>query len=242
MRFPRFYVDIPLQSGLTVELPGAVANHCVRVLRLKPGARLTLFNGKGGEFSAYLVLVEKRRATALLDEWNVREVESPLPVEIAQCISRGERMDYTIQKVVELGARGITPIVAERTVVNLKDERAEKRRRHWQGVVVAACEQSGRNWIPEVQPLIHFKQWVTQPRKELTLVLHHRATQDIRSMTRPEEGVTLLVGPEGGLSDQEIMLAEQAGFISICLGPRILRTETAALSTLSLLQLLWGDF
>ncbi len=242
MRVPRLYVDAPLQNGLEVELAGAVANHCVRVLRLKPGARLTLFNGRGGEFSAHLVLVEKRRATALLDEWHEREVESPLQVEIAQCISRGERMDYTVQKVVELGASGITPIIAERTVVNLKGERAEKRRLHWQGVVVSACEQSGRNRIPAVQPLIHFKQWVNQPREGLKLVLHHRAAQEMRNMTRPKKGVTLLIGPEGGLSEQEIRLAEQAGFVSVCLGPRVLRTETAALSTLSLLQLLWGDF
>ncbi len=120
MRIPRFYIDEPLKNGLKVELPGAVANHCVRVLRLKLGARLTLFNGRGGEFGAHLVLVEKRRATVLLDEWREREAESPLHVEIAQCISRGERMDYTVQKVVELGASAITPIVAERTVVNLK--------------------------------------------------------------------------------------------------------------------------
>ena len=239
---PRFYIDAPLQTGAEVELPTGVANHCSRVLRLKESAPLVLFNGQGGEFNARLVSVEKRRVTALLDEWSGREAESPLRVQIAQGISKGERMDFTVQKAVELGVYGITPIITERTVVNLKGERAEKRRMHWQGVVVAACEQSGRNKIPLVEPLVNFKQWISQPRQGLKLVLHHRAAQDLQAMEKPEGGVTLLIGPEGGLSEQEIMLAEQAGFVSVCLGPRILRTETAALTTLSLLQLLWGDF
>ncbi len=242
MATPRFYIDVPLQTGVEVELPVGVANHCSRVLRLKESAPLVLFNGQGGEFNARLVSVEKRRVTALLGTWNGREAESPLQVQIAQGVSKGERMDFTVQKAVELGVGGITPIITERTVVNLKGERAEKRRMHWQGVVVAACEQSGRNRIPLVEPLVDFKQWISQPRQGLKLVLHHRASQNLQTMAQPQEGVTLLIGPEGGLSEQEIMLAEQAGFVSTCLGPRVLRTETAALTTLSLLQLLWGDF
>ncbi len=242
MRIPRFYVDMPLQSGDEIELPQDVANHCARVLRLKPDAPLILFNGQGGEYAASLAKVEKRCVTALIDKHQAREVESPLEVVIAQGVSKGERMDYTIQKVVELGASHVVPIVAERTVVNLKGDRAEKRRDHWQGVVIAACEQSGRNRVPEVAPLVDFQQWVQQPREGLKLVLHHRAPQDLRAMERPNGPVTLLIGPEGGLSEQEIIMAEQAGFVSVCLGPRVLRTETAALATLSLLQLLWGDF
>ncbi len=242
MGTPRFYVDCPLEPQSEIELPEGVANHCARVLRLKAGAELTLFNGAGGEYAAQLLSVEKRRVTARLSEWLDREAESPLQVEIAQCISKGDRMDYTVQKSVELGATKIMPLSAERTVVNLKGERAKKRRNHWQGVVIGACEQSGRNHVPQVEPIANYKQWITQPRDGLKLVLHHRAAQDLRAMDRPTGPITLLIGPEGGLSEQEIALAEQAGFVSVCMGPRVLRTETAALSMLSVLQLLWGDF
>jgi len=242
MRIPRFFIDMPLASDSEITLPDSVANHCARVLRLKVDAPLILFNGQGGEYHARLSHVEKRTVRAQLESLDPREAESPLQVIVAQGVSKGERMDYTVQKSVELGVSRITPIVAERTVVNLKGERAEKRRDHWQGVVVAACEQSGRNQVPVVDPLIDFRSWVNQPREGLKLVLHHRAPQDLRTLPQPSGPVTLLIGPEGGLSEQEIALAEQAGFISICLGPRVLRTETAALATLSLLQLLWGDF
>lgn len=242
MRIPRFFVEMPLSCESEITLPDSVANHCARVLRLKVDAPLILFNGQGGEYRAKLCVVEKRCVAALIESHDPREAESPLQVTIAQGVSKGERMDYTIQKSVELGATRITPIVAERTVVNLKGERAAKRRDHWQGVVIAACEQSGRNQIPEVEPLVTFRHWIEQPREGLKLVLHHRAPQDLRAMEKPLGPVTLLIGPEGGLSEQEITLAEQAGFVSVCLGPRVLRTETAALTTLSLLQLLWGDF
>ena len=242
MRIPRFYVDAPLLSGTEIDLPEGVANHCARVLRLKSGAPLILFNGLGGEYSATLSTIEKRRVCVSLGEYDEREAESPLQVSVAQAVSKGERMDYTIQKAVELGVSQIEPLVAQRTVVNLKGERAEKRRDHWQGVVIAACEQSGRNRVPDVMPLVDFKQWIAEPREGLKLVLHHRAAQDLRSMAQPMGPVTLLIGPEGGLTEQEITLAEQAGFVSVCLGPRVLRTETAALTTLSILQMLWGDF
>lgn len=242
MRIPRFFAETALSCGSEITLPEGVANHCARVLRLKVDAPLILFNGQGGEYHAHLSHVEKREVRAVIDTHDPREAESPLEVVVAQGVSKGERMDYTVQKSVELGVSRIIPIVAERTVVNLKGERADKRREHWQGVVIAACEQSGRNRVPEVEPLVDFQRWIAQPRAGLKLVLHHRAPQDLRTMDKPEGPVTLLIGPEGGLSEQEIALAEQAGFVSVCLGPRVLRTETAALATLSLLQLLWGDF
>ena len=185
MRIPRFYVDMPLACGSEITLPDGVANHCARVLRLKEDAPLILFNGQGGEYQAKLSRVEKRHVTALIDFHDLREAESPLQVIVAQGVSKGERMDYTIQKSVELGASRITPIVAERTVVNLKGERAEKRRDHWQGVVVAACEQSGRNQVPEVDALVDFRSWINQPREGLKLVLHHRTPQDLRSLPHP---------------------------------------------------------
>lgn len=242
MRIPRFYVDTPLFSDSDIDLPEGVANHCARVLRLKLGAPLILFNGLGGEFSTTVSAIEKRRVSVRLGEHHEREVESPLQVSVAQAVSKGERMDYTIQKAVELGVSKIEPLAAQRTVVNLKGERAAKRRDHWQGVVIAACEQSGRNRVPDVAPLMGFKQWIAEPREGLKLVLHHRAAQALREMPAPVGPVTLLIGPEGGLSEQEIAWAEQAGFVSVCLGPRVLRTETAALTTLSILQMLWGDF
>jgi 16S rRNA (uracil1498-N3)-methyltransferase len=242
MRIPRIYIPSPLAIGETITLPEGPANHCARVLRLHEGAPLILFNGEGGEYQAALSLVEKRRVEATIAGFEARDVESPLQVVIAQAISKGERMDYTLQKSVELGASRFVPLMTERTVVNLKGDRADKRVEHWQGVVIAACEQSGRNYVPVVEEIQDFKQWLNGLAVGLKLVLHHRAPVNLRELPEPQGPVILLIGPEGGLSEQEIALAERAGFVSLCLGPRVLRTETAALTAVATLQLLWGDF
>ena len=242
MRISRIYISGPLAVGDTITLPEGAANHCARVLRLREGAPLILFNGEGGEYRAALSLVEKRRVEAVIEGFDAREVESPLHVVIAQAISKGERMDYTLQKSVELGASHFVPLTTERTVVNLKGDRADKRVEHWQGVVISACEQSGRNRVPEVEEIQDFKQWLDGLGEGLKLVLHHRAPVNLKELPVPQGPVILLIGPEGGLSEQEIALAEEAGFVSLCLGPRVLRTETAALTALAALQLQWGDF
>ncbi len=247
VRIPRIYQPIPLASGQTFELDAQATVHLTKVLRLRAGDALVVFNGKGngeddGEFAARVSAVGRRSASIEIGEFASRSLESPLELVLLQGISRGERMDYTVQKAVELGVSRIVPVLTERTVVNLKGDRQEKRREHWQGVVNSACEQSGRNRVPVVMPLVPFAAALTEVPDGLKLVLHHRAQTNLGSLPTPQGSVSLLVGPEGGLSAAEIAAAEVTGFVPLRLGPRVLRTETAALATLSVLQWQWGDF
>jgi 16S rRNA (uracil1498-N3)-methyltransferase len=245
MRIPRLYLPAALSVGESVKLTETAFRHAVQALRLKPGARLTLFNGEGGEFSAKLENIEKRRASARIETFTEREVESRLHITLVQAISKGERMDYTLQKAVELGVNRIVPVLSEYSVVNLPDERLQKRREHWQAVVISACEQSGRNRIPAVAGSLALSNWLVDDcgGECLKLLLNPVAKRSLNSLSgSAPERVTLLIGPEGGLSPDEIALAERAGFTGVALGPRILRTETAGVAALAALQILWGDF
>jgi len=250
VRIPRIYQPVPLASGQVIELDAQATAHLVRVLRLRVGDALVLFNGKenangqNGEFMAQVSVVGRRSAIIDVGEFVVRSPESPLELVLLQGISRGERMDYTVQKAVELGVSRIVPVLTERTVVNLKGDRQEKRRAHWQGVANSACEQSGRTRMPTVATVKPFATAITEVTEavSLKLVLHHRAGTDLAALSLPRGAVSLLVGPEGGLSVQEIVAAEAAGFVPLRLGPRVLRTETAALAAISVLQWRWGDF
>ncbi len=242
MRIPRVYLPVPLQVGFSVPLAEAAVHHVIRVLRLAPGAALVVFNGQGGEFHG--VLTEARRRAARIDitGFIAREVESPLPVLLAQGVSKSERMDFTIQKAVELGVAGIVPVLVQRSVVHLGEERLVKRLQRWRGVIAAACEQCGRNRLPALMEPVCLSDWLSQDRRTgQGLVLHPDAQHRLNAVARPAGPVHLLIGPEGGLSPAEITAAEAAGFISIQLGPRIMRTETAGLATLAALQALWGD-
>ncbi len=242
MRIPRIYQPVSLRRGQLIELDGQAAVHLTRVLRLRAGDALCLFNGQGGEFSARLVAVGRRTASIEVGAFSSREVESGLQLVLAQGVSRGERMDYTVQKAVELGVSCIVPLETARTTVNLDGERRAKRLAHWQGVANAACEQSGRNRVPPVTAVRGLHEWLAVAGPGLKLVLHHRADKSLAELPPPEGPVSLLVGPEGGLSEAEIDAAVDSGFRPLRLGPRVLRTETAALSALSVLQWLWGDF
>ncbi len=244
MRIPRIYQPVALRRGQLIELDGQAAVHLTRVLRLRAGDALVLFNGEGGEFTARLVEAGRRSARIEVGEFIDRELESPLQLVLAQGVSRGERMDYTVQKAVELGVSRILPLETVRSTVNLDGERRVKRRAHWQGVVNAACEQSGRNRVPVVEPVRGLADWLAEVTDEpgLKLVLHHRAEQSLAELPPPEGPVTLLVGPEGGLSEEEIEAALACGFQPLRLGHRVLRTETAALAAMSVLQWLWGDY
>ena len=238
MRIPRIFLPIPLAAGTLVTLDGTAANHVTRVLRLKPGAELVLFNGEGGEYPAVL----EATATARLGTWRAAECESPLAITLVQGISRAERMDYTIQKSVELGVTRIVPVFAARSVVELRGERLQRRMQHWQGVVIGACEQCGRNRVPALVAALDLSDWLHAPETQsLRLVLNHLATTALNALPRPT-ALTLLIGPEGGLEESELAQAERAGFIGMRLGPRVLRTETAAVAALAALQTLWGDF
>lgn len=241
MRIPRIYTPSTLNSGANIELDENAFSHAVRVLRLKQGDSLILFNGQGGEFEAELSDVQKKRATASISQFHDKECESPLPIILGQCISRGEKMDYTIQKAVELGVTKIVPLFSERCGVKLNQERQDKRLQHWHSVIISACEQCGRNRIPELHDAISLQTWQQQLTASLKLVLDPTAADSLATLSKPANDVALLIGPEGGLSDSEIKAAIQHDFNGTRLGPRILRTETAGLTALSIIQQLWGD-
>jgi 16S rRNA (uracil1498-N3)-methyltransferase len=241
MRISRIYHPASLSSGGRAELSGNAANHVARVLRLPLGAPLILFNGEGGEYPATVEGLHKHTVTVRLGEFQGRERESPLTIWLAQGISRGERMDYTMQKAVELGVSRIIPLFTEHCGVQLSGERLEKRIKHWQGVVISACEQCGRNRIPQVTAPVTLTEWVMAPGDGLRLVLDPDAEHSLPQIPAPTERIALLIGPEGGLSELELELAKQAGHVGLRLGPRILRTETAAVAALAAAQSLWGD-
>ena len=243
MRAPRIYHAAKLAGRERVALGAAAAKHLLTVLRLKPGAPLILFDGSGFEFEAVLDEVDKKHAWAKVSGMHGPLVESPLKVTLAQGVSRGERMDYTVQKAVELGVAGIVPVLMDRSVVKLDKDGGAKKREHWQAVVISACEQSGRVRVPEVAAPASFVHFLEKHREPgLKLLLDPLAESGLDGLPRPDNGTAvLLVGPEGGLSDSERELAKRVGFRGLRLGPRILRTETAALVALSLLQSIWGD-
>jgi 16S rRNA (uracil1498-N3)-methyltransferase len=242
MNSPRFYCREALSPGAHIDLPEPVARHAVRVLRMPPGAAMVLFDGRGGEYDAHIERIEKSRVVVVLGAWRELERESKLVVTLIQAVQAGEKMDFTIQKAVELGIADIVPVDSRRSVIRLAGERAAKRVAHWQGVVAAACEQCGRNQVPVVAPLEKLEHWLARPaRPGLRLMLAPDAELSLADLPSARE-VQLLIGSEGGLDPQEVVAAKLAGFQAVRLGPRVLRTETAGLAALAALQALWGDF
>jgi 16S rRNA (uracil1498-N3)-methyltransferase len=243
MSNPRFFVPVALTAPSTLALPEAAAHHAAHVLRLRSGDSVTLFNGQGGEYAGRISAIGKREVSVAIERHDPVERESPLPVTLVQALSSGERMDLTIQKAVELGVTRIVPVESERCVVRLKGERAEKRVAHWQQVVISACEQCGRNRIPEVRMISPLAVWlVAEEADAQRWLLLPGADAALRDLPRPQKPIELLVGPEGGLTDAEVDAAQRAGYQPVRLGPRVLRTETAAPALLAALQALWGDF
>lgn len=239
MRLSRFFIDAPLALGQH-ELPETQAHYIGRVLRHAVGDAVQLFDGSGNEFLGELIEVGKKNVRVELRETFAGLVESPLHIHLGQGLSRGERMDWAIQKASELGANAITPIVSERCEVRLKDERADKRMAHWRQVAISACEQCGRSVIPVIHPPLALADWLEQTEAESKLVLHPVA-EPLASHDKPQS-LAFLIGPEGGLADAEVTQAKNAGFHAARLGPRVLRTETAPVVALSVAQQLWGDF
>lgn len=241
MRIPRFYDPQSLQLDQLVELNDAVVQHVCRALRMRVGDELILFNGDGLEYKAQLETVEKRRASARIIQQDDRRIESPLDIRIGQSLSRGERMDYAVQKATEMGMQQMFPLFSERCEVKLSTDRQDKRIRHWQQVAISACEQSGRCKVPTISAPQTLEQWIKQEDAELKLVLHHHTATPLAEMDAPES-IALLIGPEGGLTEQEVELARDHGFQPVAFGPRVMRTETAPVAALALLQYLWGDW
>jgi len=240
MRVSRFYLDTPLNEGEQT-LTGDVAHYIGRVLRLGPGAKVQIFNGSGQEWPGEVMAAGKREVLIKLQAAIAGLPESPLQTHLGQAMSRGERMDWAIQKAVELGVNQITPLFTERCEVKLQGERADKRQAHWQQVAVSACEQCGRSVVPVINPPTSLHDWLPALTSDLKLVLHHRTDQDLDQLPKPGS-LALLIGPEGGLSADEIHLAETSGFVAARFGPRVLRTETAPVVALSMAQQRWGDF
>ncbi|WP_332851493.1 16S rRNA (uracil(1498)-N(3))-methyltransferase [Duganella sp. S19_KUP01_CR8] len=238
---PRFYISQPLAIGQLVSLPEAVTHH-IQVLRLAPGELVTLFNGQGGEYSATLSEIGRRHVSVEVKTHQPREVELPFGITLAQALPEASKMDWIIEKAIELGVSGVQPLAAQRCVVRLSAERAEKKMAHWQGIIESASEQSGRNRLAQLAPLQDYKQWITQQDMHRRIILTPRAGQSLADWARHQspQAVTLVIGPEGGLSDAEENLAIQHGALPLAMGPRILRTETAGLSAAAILSGLWG--
>jgi len=242
---PRFYCPQPLALGATVDLPESVAYH-LHVVRLQPGAALTLFDGGGGQYRATLVETGKKRASASVDAFDDIDAELPYAVTLAQGLPEGSKMDWIVEKAVELGVAAVQPLAAQRSVVRLSGERLEKRQAHWQGVIESASEQSGRNRLAQLLPLAEFRRWIdapagTQP-PQLRVLLSPRGTGSLAGWAQANapQALTLLVGPEGGFSPEEEDAAIAAGALPLTMGPRVLRTETAALAAMAMLAGIWG--
>jgi 16S rRNA (uracil1498-N3)-methyltransferase len=242
MRLNRVYVDQPLVTGAEALLPDAAAYHVARVLRLRAGAPLTLFDGTGGDFRGEIVAVEGDRVRVSVGERAAGLRESPLAITLVQAVSRGERMDWTLQKAVELGVARIQPVLSARSVVRLDAGQAAKKLRHWQAIVAGACEQCGRSVLPDVrEPLDLSRFLAASPREGQRLVLSPTGPASLAGLATMAARVELLIGPEGGLDDLELEAATRVGFAPVRLGPRVLRTETAGIVALAVLQALWGD-
>lgn len=240
----RIYFPASIPDHGLCQLPSAKAHHVAHVLRLAPGDAVVLFDGQGGAYDAVISKCARGDVSVQVRGQREEDRESPLQVTLAQAVSSGERMDYTIQKAVELGISAIQPLMAERCVVRLSGERAARRVQHWQSVVVAACEQCGRNRVPEVRPLLSLREWLdaAATTEGIRLLLAPEGSVALRELPRPTAMVTVLAGPEGGFTASESADAERFGFSPLRLGPRVLRTETAAVALLAAMQALWGDF
>ena len=243
MALPRFFCNTKLGPGAQLQLPENAAQHACKALRMAVGDPMLLFNGDGHDYSADILRIQKGEVTVKITGVTNVERESPLKVTLVQAISSGDRMEFTLQKSVELGITAIQPIAAERSVVKLSGERAEKRVDHWQNIVNSACEQCGRATVPHVAPIMTLTDWLGLRHEfALKLLLSPTAENTLHTLAPPLDDICLLIGCEGGLSPNEHLAAESFGFISVRLGARVLRTETASLAALSAMQVLWGDF
>jgi 16S rRNA (uracil1498-N3)-methyltransferase len=235
-------VPQPLAATAEVVLPETAAGHVARVLRLRPGAPLLLFDGSGSDFRAEITEVAGQRVRARVIERVDGLPESPLAVTLVQAVSRGERMDWTLQKATELGVRRIQPVLSARSVVRLDEQQGERRLRHWQAVVASACEQCGRSVLPRIEVPLELPRYLERPGGEVRrLVLAPEGEGSIGGLAGGLTSVELLIGPEGGLDEAELAAAVRAGFEPMRLGPRVLRTETAGIAALAVLQALAGD-
>lgn len=241
MRIPRIFTEQDLSCGAAVTLEEGPSRHVGKVLRMQAGRELILFNGQGGQYQACITHAGKKSIEVEIGEFSASSKSSPLEVELAIGLSKGDRFDFVLQKATELGVSKITPLITERSEVKLNAERLEKKMASWQQIIIAACEQCQLNIVPSLAGPKKLETWLQECESDLKLVLHHRSDAKLADMKKPDN-LALLIGPEGGLSAEEIQQAQTAGCKALTLGPRVLRTETAPIAALSLVQYLWGDF
>lgn len=245
---PRFHIPFPLSPGAQVALPEGASHHALKVLRLREGAGMTLFDGSGGEWQASLKVDAGGTAHAVLKTFVARDCESPLTVTLVQALPAGDKMDWIVEKCAELGVVAIQPLAAKRSVIKLSGERLTRRVAHWNAVAAAACEQCGRNRVPTVAPVLDLPQYLALARGDnagqnaVCLLLTPDAGQALQAQARPAGPVVVMAGPEGGWEESEVLAARVAGWQAVRLGPRVLRTETAGMAALAAMQALWGDF
>lgn len=239
---PRFFCNQPLDIGMLLTLSDTVARH-IQVLRLNPGEIITLFNGAGGEYSAIVDRIDKKHVQVLVKAFSGREAELAHGFSLAQALPEGSKIDWIIEKAVELGATAIQPLISSRSVVRLTDDRATKKMSHWQGIMAAAAEQCGRNRLPHLGEPLPFDRWVAQQDLHRRILLSPRGSQPLSQWARhhPAQAVTLIIGPEGGLAPVEEQAAIAQGALCLSLGERVLRTETAGVAAMAALQAVWGE-
>ena len=240
MPVSRIYQATPLALGMQ-QLDEKASHHLARVLRASVNDDLVIFNGEGGEYHAVINQINKKNVTVEIKKFIERQSESPVSISLAQGVARGEKMDFVIQKAVELGVSEIFPVITERCNVRLDQERSQKRLQHWQAVVISACEQSGRNRLPTIHAPQSLQSWLGSVAAEKKFVLSPHVNSKLEDADKKPATIAILIGPEGGLSEQEVQAAVSDGFAALNLGPRILRTETAAVTALSVLQFHFGD-
>ncbi len=237
----RIFQPYTINQNSLITLDDNAFNHLIRVLRMKTGESITLFDGSNQITPAVIHEVNKKTVIVKTANSVLDNRESPLNIHLGQVISRGDKMEFTIQKSVELGVNTITPLLSERCGVKLDQERLEKKVQQWQKIVISACEQCGRNIIPSINPVMKLETWCANLTDSLKLNLHPKAEQGINQLANDNKNISLLIGPEGGLSNEEISMTHQYQFTDILLGPRVLRTETAALTAITALQVRFGD-
>ncbi len=242
MKAPRIYTDQPLTDGGTLVLEVGPSRHLLKALRLKVGASVELFCGDGYDYRSTIITANRSTVELRIDSISSLEPKPDLQINLAIGISKGERMDFAIQKAVELGVNNIMPLITDFTVVRISHERQQKRLKHWQSIIISACEQSGRSRLPTCHEVAPFTEWLKTTYSQPCLLLDPRAKQALAELSPPETQITLLVGPEGGLSEAECQHAITQGSIGVRLGPRVLRTETAPVAAIAAVQTLWGDF
>ncbi len=243
MQLPRLFIDTPLEIGIEIELNAQAHHHLVNVLRLRPGAHFVIFNGRGGEYKATLTHPMRTTSRITVSKFLDCHRESTLNTRLLQAVSRSDRMDYALQKAVELGVSEIQPIVTELCAVRLDARRLSNKRRHWKQVIVAACEQSGRTRIPKLMHPLALAEFMQHHKDHFGIVLDARMGRSLTSLRPPkQQTIAVLIGPEAGFTALEIAMITQGGFIPVRMGPRTFRTETAGVVALAALQILWGDY